>query len=249
VPVNVAAIPGGLLEAELFGSLPGAFTGASSKRVGLVESADRGTLFLDEIGDLETQLQVKLLRFLESREVRPVGSDRFHEVNVRIVAATHRDLSTSMKSGEFREDLFFRVASAVIPVPPLRDRREDIPLLTSIFAERAVRRSGLLPCRWSEYAIDSLTGYHWPGNVRELRSVVEVAMIRAAGETVTPDHISVHGVGQAPTARWRVALDDFRRGFLADALTRHAGNRSATARELGISRQALLYHIRNLGLA
>jgi DNA-binding NtrC family response regulator len=249
VPVNVAAIPDGLLEAELFGSLRGAFTGAAARRVGLVDSADRGTLFLDEVGDLEPRLQVKLLRFLESREVRPLGSDSFHTVDARIVTATHRNLHARMSSGGFRADLYFRVASATIRVPPLRERREDIPLLRSVFAERAVRRDGVAPCRWSASAVASLVRYHWPGNIRELRSVVEVAMVRAAGETVRPEHLPMQSAGRVPKGGWHAALDEFRRSFLADALTRHAGNRSAAARELGISRQALHYHIRNLGIS
>jgi sigma-54-dependent transcriptional regulator len=215
----------------------------------LVDSARGGTLFLDEIGDLEEHLQVKLLRFLESREVRPLGCDRFHTVDARVVAATHRNLRMAMRAGRFREDLFFRVASAVIRVPPLRERREDIPLLTTVFSERAVRHGGLAPCHWSRSSIASLCGYHWPGNIRELRSVVEVALVRAGGGTISSQHLSLHSATPAPKRQWHAALDDFRRGFLAEALTRHAGNRSATARELGISRQALHYHIRRLGLS
>jgi transcriptional regulator with AAA-type ATPase domain len=249
VPVNVAAIPTELLEAELFGSKRGAYTGADRSRGGLVDAADRGTLFLDEIGDLEPGLQVKLLRFLESQEVRPVGSDAFHTVNVRIVSATHHDLERRIADGRFRHDLYYRIAAAPITVPPLRDRREDIPVLRELFEAEAVRKRGLRPCRWSPEAERMLAAYEWPGNVRELRHVIEVAMVRASGAVVLASHLPIEASEEAPIARWDEAMADFRRRYLRAALRRNAGNRSATARELGISRQTLLYHIRNLGLA
>ncbi len=248
VAVNIAAIPGSLLEAELFGSVKGAFTGADRSRLGLAVAADGGTLFLDEIGDLDPGLQVKLLRFIESGEVRAVGAHQARRVDVRIVSATHRDLKRRMRDGAFRRDLFFRIAAPDVLIPPLRERSEDIPLLRSLFEREACARHGLRLPSWSAEAEGALRRYHWPGNVRELKQVVEVAMVRARGGVVRPEHLPCAGEEPAPAATWEQAQQDFRRRFLTAALSRHGGNRSAAARELGISRQVLLYHIRNLCL-
>jgi sigma-54-dependent transcriptional regulator len=248
VPVNIAAMPGALLQAELFGSVRGAFTGADRSRRGLVDRADRGTLFLDEVGDVDPRMQVHLLRFLETGEVRPVGSDRFHRVDVRIIAATNVDLGRTIGEGSFRQDLYYRLAAVRIVVPPLRERREDVPLLKSMFQEDVERRHGLRPCRWSREAESLLVAHRWPGNVRELRHAVEVATIRAAGGVVTPSHLPMQPEAPTPQVRWHLAVAEFRRRTLTAALRRNGGNRSAAARELGISRQSLLYHIRNLGL-
>jgi sigma-54-specific transcriptional regulator len=249
VAVNVAAIPGTLLEAELFGSVRGAFTGADRSRQGLATAADGGTLFLDEVGDLDANLQVKLLRFLESGEVRAVGSSTARTVDVRIVSATHADLEKQMREGVFRRDLYFRIAAPEVRVPPLRDRREDIPLLRDYFEREAGARHGLPVPAWSSEAEAALRQYNWPGNVRELRQVVEVAMVRASGNVVRSEHLPISQVELEPAGTWEQAQRDFRRRFLSEALRRNNGNRSATARELGISRQALLYHLRNLGLS
>ncbi len=248
VPVNVAAIPSSLLEAELFGSVKGAFTGADRSRQGLAVAADGGTLFLDEVGDLDPPLQVKLLRFLEDQEVRAVGATRSRKVDVRIVSATHRDLEGRVREGGFRQDLYYRVAAAPLAIPPLRDRREDIALLRDHFERNAASRHGLPTPVWSGEAEAMIRRYPWPGNVRELRQAVEVAMVRAAGSIVRPEHLPVSEPTDAPTGTWDEAQRDFRRNFLRAALKRNNGNRSATARELGISRQTLLYHMRNLGL-
>ena len=248
IAVNVAAIPTGLLEAELFGSVKGAFTGADRSRRGLVMAADGGTLFLDEIGDLDPPLQVKLLRFLESQEVRPVGSTEGKTVDVRIVAATHRDLERRMREGVFRPDLYYRVAGLPVTIPPLRERREDVGLLTRLFEAEAQARYGLESRRWSSEAREILRRYDWPGNVRELRQTVEVALVRARGGVVLPEHLPIVVDDELAAGTWSEAQREFRRRFLTQALRRNHGNRSATARELGISRQALLYHLRNLGL-
>jgi transcriptional regulator with PAS, ATPase and Fis domain len=248
VPVNVAAIPSDLLEAELFGSVRGAFTGATRSRPGLVRAANGGTLFLDEVGDLSPQLQAKMLRFLESREVRAVGSTTFERVDVRVLSATHRDLRTGIEHGWFRSDLFYRLASTAVEVPPLRHRAEDIGPFRALFEAEVRRRVGLAGCRWSAAAERALARYPWPGNVRELRHVVEVAVVKAAGGIVTADTLSLAPGCPAPSGRWAEAMHDFRRSFLRAALRRNAGNRTATARELGISRQTLHYHLRQLGL-
>ncbi|NOZ78663.1 MAG: hypothetical protein GXP48_05685 [Acidobacteria bacterium] len=251
VAVNMAALPPHLVEAELFGSVRGAFTGAERSRRGLVLAADGGTLFLDEIGDLDLALQAKLLRFLESGEVRAVGADGATAVDVRIVTATHRDLEKRMREGRFRPDLYYRISSAVVRIPPLRERREDIPVLRALFESHAVDRDGMARVRWSREAEDVLLRYDWPGNVRELRHVVNVAMIRAMGGVVRVEQLPIRAPvveSVSQSGSYEEAMTSFRRRFLEEALVRHGGNRSATARELGISRQTLLYHIRALGL-
>jgi sigma-54-dependent transcriptional regulator len=249
IAVNVAAIPTGLLEAELFGSVKGAFTGADRSRRGLVMAADGGTLFLDEIGDLDPPLQVKLLRFLESQEVRPVGSTEGKKVDVRIVAATHRDLERRMREGMFRPDLYYRIAGLLVTIPPLRERREDVEILTRLFEAEALARYGLESRRWSSEAREMLRRYDWPGNVRELRQTVEVALVRARGGVVLPEHLPIVVDEDLIGGTWSEAQREFRRRFLTSALRSNHGNRSATARELGISRQALLYHLRKLGIS
>jgi len=249
VAVNVAAIPGTLMESELFGSVKGAFTGADRSRQGLVDQADGGTLFFDEVGDLDIGLQVKLLRFLEAQEVRPVGGDRSHQVDVRIVSATHQDLDARVQDGRFRSDLYFRIAASPIHIPPLRERREDIPLLRALFEQEIAASDGLARPRWSREAESALQRHHWPGNVRELRTVVEGAMVRAAGGLVTSDllqHLSGHAT--VPRGTWEEATRELHRSLLKGTLERTEGNRSAAARELGISRQTLLYHMRRLGV-
>jgi DNA-binding NtrC family response regulator len=248
VALNVAAIPDNLLEAELFGAVKGAFTGADRSRRGLAMAADGGTLFLDEVGELDPSLQVKLLRFIESGEVRPVGSTSTHDVDVRIVSATNRDLDRPMREGRFRRDLYYRIAAPEVAIPPLRTRTEDIPVLKDLFERAAEARHGLRPPVWNQETSALLRRYHWPGNVRELRHVVEVAMVRAQGGTVRPEHLPIAAPDTEVAGTWEEAQREFRRRFLSAALRRNQGNRSATARELGISRQALLYHLRNLGL-
>jgi transcriptional regulator with AAA-type ATPase domain len=248
VPVNVAAIPANLLEAELFGSVKGAYTGADRARQGLAVAADRGTLFLDEVGDLDPPLQVKLLRFLDSQEVRPVGATQSKKVDVRILSATNSDLGRRVTEGGFRQDLYYRIAAPPLKIPPLRARREDIGLLRDIFEREAVARHGLVACSWSGEAEAIMRRHLWPGNVRELRQTVEVALVRAAGGVVQPEHLPITQTEPVPSGTWVEAQLEFRRKFLRAALERNHGNRSATARELGISRQSLLYHLRNLGL-
>jgi sigma-54-dependent transcriptional regulator len=249
VPVNIAAIPSNLLEAELFGSVKGAFTGADRSRQGLAVTADRGTLFLDEVGDLDPPLQVKLLRFLEGQEVRAVGATHPQKVDVRIISATHRDLARRVGEGAFRQDLYFRIAAPELTIPPLRERREDISLLRDLFEKDAIARHGVRAGTWSREAEAMLRRYPWPGNVRELRHAIEVALVRASGGVIRPDHLPIAETESVSSGTWEEAQRDFRRKFLSAALERNKGNRSATARELGISRQALLYHLRNLGIS
>ena len=190
-----------------------------------------------------------VLRVLDGQEVRPVGATQSRQIDVRIVSATNRDLGRRVREGEFRQDLYFRLAAPPLEIPPLRERREDIGLLRDLFEREAVARHGLPSCNWSGEAEAMLRRHRWPGNVRELRQAVEVALVRAAGAVVRPEHLPIAEPDTGPTGTWSEAQRDFRRMFLRAALERNNGNRSATARELGISRQALLYHLRNLGLS
>ncbi|RLE30687.1 MAG: hypothetical protein DRJ61_12420 [Acidobacteria bacterium] len=250
ISVNVAAVAGTLFEAELYGAVKGAYTGADRDRSGLAEDADGGTLFLDEIGDLDLSLQVKLLRFLDSGEVRRVGSGRARKVDVRVVAASHRDLEAMVAEGSFRQDLYYRMGSAKIVVPPLRDRGGDVLVLRDLFAQRAVHEKKLQPGRWSRETDAALMAHHWPGNVRELKQAVEIALVEADGGLVEPHHLpsGLANTRTSPIRRWEDAHRDLRIELIRSSLERNDGNRAATARELGLSRQTLLYHMKILGL-
>lgn len=250
VSVNAAAVTGTLFEAELFGAVKGAFTGADRDRVGLAEEADGGTLFLDEIGDLDLSLQVKLLRFLDSGEVRRVGSGRIRNFDVRVVAASHRDLQSMVADGTFRQDLFYRMGSARIVVPPLRERGQDVLVLRDLFVERILHDQQLKPVRWSREADAALLAHNWPGNVRELHHAVEIALIQADGGVVGLEHLPAQLAAKTVSEPrlWEDAHRDLRIELIRSSLERNDGNRSATARELGFSRPTLLYHMRLLGL-
>jgi DNA-binding NtrC family response regulator len=252
VALNCAALPGELVEAELFGHVKGAFTGATRDREGAFEAAHGGTLFLDEIGDLAAAAQAKLLRVLESREVVRIGDARPVAVDVRIVAATHRDLRRLASEGSFREDLDYRLSVIRIEVPPLRERREDVPALAGHFSEGA-RSIGVTPRPFSDAAIRYLMTYDWPGNVRELRNVVQRSLVLAEGDEVLesdlPPEVLSSEAPMAPSesaeaglsfseARSR-ALVAFDRSFLAAAFAKNGSNVSRTAMAIGIHRQTL----------
>lgn len=250
VTVNVAAVTDSLFEAELFGVLRGAYTGADRDRPGVIEEAEGGTLFLDEIGDLALGNQVKLLRFLESGEIRRVGAGRSRKVDVRVLAATHRNLEMMVEDGSFREDLYYRIASARINIPSLRERGADILLLRDAFAAAAVANEGLAPARWSVEADHALMQHRWKGNVRELRTAVEHALLGAQGSVIRPEHLPFKTtVKNAKVRRWDEAHRRLRLDLLEAAMERSGGNQAAAARELGLSRQTLLYHLRKLGLS
>jgi DNA-binding NtrC family response regulator len=271
VPVNVGAIPESLIESELFGYTRGAFTGATAERRGLVEEAEGGTLFLDEIGDMPQAAQVKLLRTLESSEVRRLGDNATRIVDVRVVAATHRDLIADVASGRFREDLYYRLNVVLIDLPPLRERREDIGLLASYFLERAVARSGRGPMEFSPEARRVLERYDWPGNVRELENAVEHAVAVTDGTTFLPSDLpsavtaprmlarqasSALGTVISPKLRdtgrddgrenWSLA--DVERDHIVRVLRRHQGNSTSAAKQLGISRTTLWRKLREYGI-
>jgi two-component system response regulator HydG len=250
VPVDCGAIPDALMEAELFGHERGAFTGADARRMGLIEFADGGTLFLDEIGELPLALQAKLLRVLQERRVRRVGARQETAVDVRVIAATSRNLDEMVERGEFRRDLFYRVNVVRIDLPPLRARGDDVGLLAEFFANRAAQEMGKPVSGLSMDAYQVLRGYHWPGNVRELQNAVRraVAMTRSAtaGVEDLPDDI-VAAAGRAAGdgaetgffAQRAAHMARFERQFLTDLLARHQGDVTAAAREAKLPRGTL----------
>ncbi|MGE5276277.1 MAG: sigma 54-interacting transcriptional regulator [Acidobacteriota bacterium] len=252
VAVNVPAIPAALLESELFGHARGAFTGAERDRVGLMEEAARGTLFFDEIGDLAPALQAKLLRALQDREIRRLGENRSRRVDVRVVSATSRDLARDVEAGRFREDLYYRLNVAVIALPPLRDRGRDVLLLARHFLEAFGRGGGARPPRLSPEAALALSAHGWPGNVRELQNAMaQGAALADPGGVVGLEHLpeAVRSARtRAPVQSYRSRLDAHRKGMISDALERARGNRSLAARELGLSRQALRYLMKELNV-
>jgi two-component system, NtrC family, response regulator HydG len=261
VALNCSALPSELIESELFGHVRGAFTGADRDREGKVAAAHGGTLFMDEIGDLAPAAQAKLLRALEERRITPVGSTRALDVDVRIVAATNRPLDRLVAAGAFREDLFFRIGVVQLELPPLRDRRSDIPRLATHFIAHFAERHRRPPLPLAEAARRALLAYDWPGNVRELRNTIERALVLADGDVIDlvdlppaithattplrPGDAALAGLSFAE-ARDRV-LHAFERSFLAAALERHGGNVSATARSLGVHRQSLQKMLKRLG--
>jgi DNA-binding NtrC family response regulator len=258
VAVNCAAISRELVESELFGHEKGAFTGADARRIGRFEAAGGGTIFLDEIGDMAPETQAKVLRVLEERSLERVGSTKPVEVDVRVIAATHRDLEAEVKRGRFREDLYYRLKVVQIAVPPLRERREDVPALVDRFLSQLAERLGREPRRISAGALAALAGYAWPGNVRELRNVVEQAAVLAPGEMIGEADLRLpcRQEASAPAAlagggfadAKRQATEDFERSYLLRALRQHGGNISRTAEAIGMVRQSLQQKIRELGL-
>jgi len=254
VAVNCSALAEGVLESELFGHVKGAFTGALTSRVGLFAAADGGTLFLDEVGDVSLRLQQRLLRVLQEREVMPVGATSPHPVDVRVVAATHRDLEEEMRAGRFREDLFYRLNVFALQVPPLRERRGDIPLLVEAALERARERVPAGVGSVSPLAMRLLRAYDWPGNVRELFAVVESSAIRAGGARVEAQHLPavVRGVAEADLsrggARYRARGEDEERSAIEAALRSAGGSRTRAAEMLGMSRTTLWRRMRDFGM-
>ncbi len=258
VPVNCGAIPDNLVESELFGHRKGAFTGADQHRKGLVEVADGGTLFLDEIGELDKQVQVKLLRFLESGEIRRVGENEPFRVDVRVICATNRSLKQMVDEGTFRQDLYFRINTFEVYLPPLRERREDIPELVEHLIARKL--PGRRSVEVAPEALEVLMTYDWPGNVRELANVVERALILSRGGRITCNHLPIHvrdrdgspaantvtATAPGPTPAQAseppsgpVTLRDLEREHILRVLAKHNGRKPAAAKELGISLKTL----------
>ena len=252
VVVNCPSIPENLLESELFGHVRGAFTGAVKDRVGKFQLANGGTLFLDEIGDLRLELQAKLLRVLQEREIERVGDSRPIPVDVRIIAATNRDLLELVREGRFREDLYYRLSVVPITLPPLRERKEEIPYLVDFFLRRFApdRRFEIDP----EF-IRLLENYPWPGNVRELENVIERAVVLSTEDRLTAASLPPHILASVPPAReaeegeaGHVSLEEVERRTIEAALEKAQGNKSRAARLLKIPRHVLLYRMKKLGL-
>ncbi len=250
VPVNIPAIPAALLESELFGHARGAFTGAERERKGLLEEANGGTIFFDEIGDLAAALQPKLLRALQEREIRRVGENRARAIDVRVVSATSRDLAKDVEDGRFREDLYYRLHVALVRLPALRERGRDALLLARHFLERYAREYGRGPLRLTPEAGAAIAAHGWPGNVRELQNAMAQAAALCEEGLVTlallPEPLRQARRAAMLPGDYRSRVDAHRRDLIADALDRTGGNRSRAARDLGLSRQALLYLIREL---
>ena len=256
VRVNCAALAPGVLESELFGHERGSFTGATARRIGRFELAHEGTLFLDEVGDLPAEVQIKLLRVLQEGEIERVGSSRTLSVDVRLISATSAPLELLLDQGRFREDLYYRLNVFPIVIPPLRDRREDIPELVDHFIARHRKRVGRAVTGVEPDALARLVTYDWPGNVRELENLVERALILTTGDRITADALAFQGRGrsQTPTAATPeprgldATLDAIERRQLEDSLRRHSGSKSEVARELGINRTTLYYRLKKHGL-
>ena len=252
VAVNCSAIPEGLLESELFGHEKGAFTGAVRQKLGKFETADGGTVFLDEIGDMSEALQAKLLRFLQDHIVQRVGGSKDIRVDVRVIAATNKDLEAEIAAGRFREDLYFRLNVVSIMLPPLRDRDGDIPLLIDHFL-RIHAPSGGKPKRMSPSAVRVAMNYEWPGNVRELENAVQRAVVLSRGETIFPEHrpakvqASVEG-GEGGALTGGKTMREVERDTIIKTLRQTDGNRTHAAKILGISRRTLQNKIKEYGI-
>jgi DNA-binding NtrC family response regulator len=254
VAVNVAAVPSTLVESELFGHVRGAFTGATDRRIGRFEQADGGTLFIDEIGDFELGLQAKLLRVLETLTLTPVGGHEDRKVNVRVVAATSRDLRKMVEEGKFREDLFYRLNVIGITLPPLRSRPDDIPILVDHFLREIAANKHTAPHRVSPEVMRRFSAYRWQGNVRELRNVLERMMVLAEGEVLTerdlPDEVTM-GTADAASRKeipTGITMEELEKLAITKALDQCAGNRTHAANRLGISVRTLQRKLRQYEL-
>jgi transcriptional regulator with GAF, ATPase, and Fis domain len=244
VAVNCAALSETLLLSDLFGHVRGAFTGADRDRKGVFESAQGGTVFLDEIGDLPLAAQGLLLRVLQEGEIRRLGESETRRVDVRVLAATHRDLAVMMSDGGFRSDLYFRLRVGCVEMPPLRDRGDDLLRIAERILDRLRPHAGL-----AREARPRLLAYRWPGNIRELENVLSVAAALAGGGVIAPEHLELPGADAEPTGSYHQQIDALRRRLVAAAMAECDGNHSRVASRLGVSRQSVSYLIRRLGLA
>lgn len=247
---NCAAVPEHLLESELFGYRKGAFTGADKDHLGLLDSADGGTLFLDEIGDMPMALQAKLLRVLQEGEIRPLGSNDTHKIDVRIVAATHQDLQEMVRQGRFREDLYYRLMHFPIDIPPLRERGEDVRILIHRFVADACDLLQREPCYLADATLKQLSGYSFPGNVRELKGMIARALLLCDDDLLLPEHFNLPAESDLPSSmNLRDRLERVERNLLLDSLRRNQGNQTTAAIELGLPRRTLLYRMQRLNIS
>jgi DNA-binding NtrC family response regulator len=255
VKINCSAIPENLMESELFGYEKGAFTGASTSKPGKFELADTGTVFLDEIGDVPANIQVKLLRILQEREFERLGSNVTRHIDVRVIAATNQDLRAALEQGTFREDLYYRLNVVPLNIPPLRERKQDIPFLANHFVQKLAPDAGCRVESITDAAIEKLMGYHWPGNVRELENVIERSLVMCAGTRLEAADIKLENAPQRQRAQGDahfvpegMSLDEYERDIIREALRRAAGNKSQAARLLGLTRNALRYRLTQMGM-
>jgi transcriptional regulator with GAF, ATPase, and Fis domain len=265
VPVNCGAIPEEILESELFGHEKGSFTGAIAARVGRFQLADGGTIFLDEIGEMSPKLQVKLLRVLQERKVEPVGSTKSVEVDVRVVAATNKDLAEEVRAGRFREDLYYRLQVVPVTLPPLRERGSDVVLLAHYFLRKHARDQGAAASSFSRDVLHALKEHAWPGNVRELENLVERMVVLSEGPEISsdllPTHLEMSGVRSLTEVLVEESIelpldgvdfnrlvDDYENRLIVTALTQTQGNKKQAARLLGLNRTTLVEKIKKKGL-
>ncbi|HXA49302.1 MAG TPA: sigma-54 dependent transcriptional regulator [Candidatus Acidoferrum sp.] len=256
VKINCTAIPENLMESELFGYEKGAFTGAQTSKPGKFEQADTGTVFLDEIGDVPAAIQVKLLRVLQEREFERLGSNTTRHIDVRLVAATNQDLRAALEQGTFREDLYYRLNVVPIDIPPLRERKQDIPFLANHFVKKLAVDTGSQVETITDAGMEKLLSYHWPGNVRELENIIERSLVMAAGKQLDAGDIKLEsaprprpqGSDGAPFLPAGLSLDEYEQEIIREALRRAEGNKSQAARLLGLTRNALRYRLTQMGL-
>ena len=255
IKINSTAIPDNLFESELFGYEKGAFTGANSSKPGKFELADKGSLFLDEIGDVPAPIQVKLLRVLQEREFERLGGTKTLKVDVRLIAATNKDLRAALEQGTFREDLYYRLNVVPIDIPPLREHKEDIPELVNHFLQRFARENGGPPKTITPAALKPLMDFHWPGNVRQLENTIERAVALSAGPVIDASDISLDSgirgqaaAASAPILPEGMTLEQWEDEIIREALRRADGNKSQAARMLGLSRNALRYRLGKMGV-
>jgi transcriptional regulator with PAS, ATPase and Fis domain len=255
VKINCTAIPENLMESELFGYEKGAFTGAQTTKPGKFEQADTGTVFLDEIGDVPAAIQVKLLRVLQEREFERLGSNVTRHIDIRLVAATNQDLRAALEQGTFREDLYYRLNVVPLNIPPLRERKVDIPFLANHFVQKLAPDTGCQVESITDAGMEKLIAYHWPGNVRELENVIERSLVMATGTQLDAADIKLES---APRPRPQgsdnhflpdgMSLDQYEQDIIREALRRADGNKSQAARLLGLTRNALRYRLTQMGL-
>jgi transcriptional regulator with GAF, ATPase, and Fis domain len=241
--INCGAIPENLLESELFGHVRGAFTGAVTSRIGRFQAAHHGTLFLDEIGEMPQHLQVKILRALQDHRITRVGDEKSEEIDIRILAATNRDLSAMVKKGTFREDLYYRLNVVEIDVPPLRQRGNDALVIANYFLQKYSKIYGKDILGLSEQAQNAILNYDWPGNVRQLENRIRRAIVMSEGKRINPVDLDISNAEISSTMSLSDALEKFRQQYIADALERNAGNRTQTAKELGIDPRTIFRHL------
>ena len=254
VKINCTAIPENLMESELFGYEKGAFTGANTTKPGKFEQADTGTVFLDEIGDVPGPIQVKLLRVLQEREFERLGSNVTRHIDVRVIAATNQDLRAALEQGTFREDLYYRLNVVPLNIPPLRERKQDIPFLANHFLKKLAPDTGSQVESITDAAMEKLISYHWPGNVRELENVIERSLVMATGTQLDVSDVKLESAprprpqSEAHFVPEGLSLDQYEQEIIREALRRADGNKSQAARMLGLTRNALRYRLTQMGM-